>query len=74
MTTAITRSHPTADAVRRFVARAVYVVHRIIGVPDYGRYVSHMGAHHPGATPMTREEFVRRRLADRYSKPGSRCC
>jgi len=50
------------------------VIRRVIGVPDYDRYVSHLRSHHPNARPMTRDEFILQRQADRYSKPGARCC
>ena len=59
---------------RSRVDRAAAVVRRIIGVPDYDRYVAHVQAHHPGVQPMTRQEFERQRLADRYNRPGSKCC
>jgi uncharacterized short protein YbdD (DUF466 family) len=54
--------------------QAAEVVRRIIGVPDYDRYVAHVQAHHPDVCPMDREEFMRQRQFDRYSRPGSRCC
>jgi uncharacterized short protein YbdD (DUF466 family) len=57
------RTERVADAIRR-----------IIGVPDYERYVAHVHAHHPGVQPMTHDEFTQQRLIDRYSRPGSRCC
>lgn len=50
------------------------VIRRVIGVPDYDRYVCHIRSHHPNVRPMTRDEFMRQRQADRYSKPGARCC
>jgi len=50
------------------------VIRRVIGVPDYDRYLAHLSARHPGAKPMSRDEFIRQRQIDRYSKPGSRCC
>ena len=56
------------------IERAACVVRRVIGVPDYERYVAHLQAHHPGATPMTPEEFTQDRLVNRYNKPGTRCC
>jgi uncharacterized short protein YbdD (DUF466 family) len=59
---------------RSRIERALNVVRRIIGVPDYDRYVAHVRANHPGREPMLRQEFDRQRMADRYSKPGSRCC
>ena len=62
------------NEARERVERAANILRRIIGVPDYDRYVSHMHAHHPECTLMSREEFTRQRMVDRYSRPGSRCC
>jgi uncharacterized short protein YbdD (DUF466 family) len=61
-------------STRSTIERAAYVIRRVIGVPDYDRYVAHVHAHHPGTAPMERDEFTRQRLVDRYSKPGARCC
>ena len=63
--------------VRRLAAlgrRAGAVLRTIAGVPDYERYVAHMTARHPGQPILTRDEFARSRLAERYEKPGSKCC
>ena len=54
--------------------RCLTIVRTIIGVPDYERYLEHMRTHHPDAVPLNRDEFLRSRLEDRYSRPGSRCC
>ncbi len=62
------------ENTRARIERALEVVRRIIGVPDYDRYVAHMHAHHPDAELLSHDEFVRQRLVDRYSKPGARCC
>lgn len=62
------------DDLRDSLRRVGVVVRRVIGAPDYDRYLAHVATCHPGATPMTREEFERSRLEDRYSKPGQRCC
>ncbi len=65
------------DIVRRTRAvleRAARVVGFVAGAPDYERYVAHVRARHPGSEPVSRHEFVRQRLADRYDRPGSRCC
>jgi uncharacterized short protein YbdD (DUF466 family) len=67
-------SREILSETRDRISRAANVVRRIIGVPDYDRYLAHVHAHHPDATPMTHEEFVRQRLADKYSRPGARCC
>jgi uncharacterized short protein YbdD (DUF466 family) len=53
--------------------RIAAVIRRILGVPDYERYLAHVRVAHPGQVPMTEQEFFRERLAGR-AKPGSRCC
>jgi uncharacterized short protein YbdD (DUF466 family) len=64
----------TLTAVRSTLRRAAAIVRRIIGVPDYERYLAHVRECHPGTAPMTRTEFERSRLEDKYSRPGQRCC
>ncbi|HTJ24347.1 MAG TPA: YbdD/YjiX family protein [Gemmatimonadaceae bacterium] len=54
--------------------RLAAVVRRIIGVPDYDRYLAHARRCHSDRPVMTRDEFMRQRLVDRYSRPGARCC
>ncbi len=56
------------------IQRSLAIVRRIIGVPDYAVYLSHMQRHHPACTPMDERTFERERLIDKYSRPGSRCC
>lgn len=68
------RRPPVAVAPSRSIARIADVVRRIIGVPDYDRYVAHLEGCHPGERAMTRDEFMRQRLNERYNKPGARCC
>lgn len=58
----------------RGVAEAGRALRLIIGAPDYERYLAHMRERHPGEVPLSREEFIRQRLNDRYQRPGSRCC
>ena len=53
--------------------RIAAVIRRILGVPDYERYLAHVRVAHPGQAPMTEEEFFRERLEGR-AKPGARCC
>lgn len=60
--------------LREALERAASVLRRIVGVPDYERYRAHMAECHPALPPMTRDEFERARLEDRYSRPGQRCC
>ena len=56
------------------VEQVAKVVRRIIGVPDYDRYVDHVHTHDPEATPMCRTDFEKQRVLDKYSRPGGRCC
>ena len=66
---------PTAgDRVRERLRAMACVLRRVIGVPDYDRYLAHERAHHPERTPLTREAFMCERLESRYAKPGARCC
>jgi len=57
----------------RFAAWA-RVARVIAGAPDYERYLAHMRRRHPATRPLTRDEFTRARMRDRYDRPGSRCC
>ena len=47
---------------------------RIIGAPDYERYLAHVLKCHPTESPLSREAFARDALARRYNQPGNRCC
>ncbi|HTR77866.1 MAG TPA: YbdD/YjiX family protein [Gemmatimonadaceae bacterium] len=57
-----------------WVTRVGAVVRRLIGAPDYDGYVAHRRLCHPGEPLLSRQEFYRLRLEDRYSRPGNRCC
>jgi uncharacterized short protein YbdD (DUF466 family) len=69
-----TTGHGFAEAALERIERVACVVRRIIGVPDYDRYLAHMREHHPEDVPLSHDEFIRQRQIDRYSRPGSRCC
>jgi uncharacterized short protein YbdD (DUF466 family) len=62
------------SAIRTRLQAIAATLRRVMGAPDYDRYLAHVRAHHPGQEPMSQEEFLRCRLEDRYNKPGSRCC
>ena len=59
---------------RNRLDRIATVVRRIIGVPDYDRYAAHARRCHPDQPVLSRDEFTRQRMVERYSKPGARCC
>ena len=50
------------------------MIRRVIGAPDYEAYLRHVELNHARMTPVSRDEFVKERLAARYSRPGARCC
>ena len=64
----------TVAQVSAALRRAAAVVRRVVGVPDYERYVAHVRECHPGTEPMSQRQFEESRLYDKYSRPGQRCC
>jgi uncharacterized short protein YbdD (DUF466 family) len=58
----------------QFFERILSVIRRIVGVPDYDAYLAHFSAHHPGASPLSRNAFLQKCWEDKYTKPGNRCC
>jgi uncharacterized short protein YbdD (DUF466 family) len=64
----------TAERIMASLRRAAAIARRVVGVPDYDTYVTHMRTRHPETVPMTRAEFEQCRLEDKYSRPGQRCC
>ena len=64
----------STDFLGPTLARVRAVLHAVLGVPDYERYVRHLRTHHPECAVPTRREFERERLVARYERPGSRCC
>jgi len=56
------------------LSRFASVLRRVIGAPDYERYLAHLLLAHPGTKPLTREQFVNDAMARRYGKNASRCC
>jgi uncharacterized short protein YbdD (DUF466 family) len=68
---------PAVRRVRPWMRSALAAVRQIVGAPDYGRYLEHHRACHPGRAPMTPRQyyldFVTRRFGDGSGSP-SRCC
>lgn len=46
----------------------------VLGAGDYEGYAAHVKDKHPESAALTRDEFYSQRMADRYDKPGARCC
>ncbi len=62
------------QSLRTWAGRAVAIIRRIVGVPDYDAYLAHMQRQYPDCAPMDPRTFERERLAAKYTQPGSRCC
>jgi uncharacterized short protein YbdD (DUF466 family) len=60
--------------LRLRLARIAQVIRRVIGAPDYERYLAHQRRCHRDEVPLTREAFAKDALTRRYSQPGNRCC
>jgi uncharacterized short protein YbdD (DUF466 family) len=60
--------------VRQFLTALAGALRIVMGAPRYDAYRAHAALHHPQAEPMSRAEFERARLVERYSKPGAKCC
>jgi uncharacterized short protein YbdD (DUF466 family) len=56
------------------LAGAAAALRRVLGAPDYERYLEHARRRHPEVTPLSKEAYLRDALARRYDRPGSRCC
>jgi uncharacterized short protein YbdD (DUF466 family) len=46
----------------------------VFGLPDYEAYLRHAADRHPERPPMSREEFSRAFIDNRYGGMRSRCC
>lgn len=63
---------PSLPAFAGALRRALAVVRRVIGAPDYDGYLAHCARR--GVAPLGRAAFERDRQAARYERPGGRCC
>ena len=61
-------------SIRVRLARIGAIVRRILGVPDYERYLAHAARQHPGAAVLTRGEFCAREIERKHGRGGVRCC
>ena len=60
--------------MRQLLVRLARALRIVIGAPRYDAYRAHVAREHPQLEPMSRAEFERARLEDRYSKVGAKCC
>lgn len=68
------RGGPPRRSFRERLERAIALLHRIIGAPDYDAYLRHHRRAHPDEAPLSKADFVNQHFTDKYSRPGTRCC
>jgi uncharacterized short protein YbdD (DUF466 family) len=64
----------TGGTVAERLAAWRAAVRRIVGMPDYGAYVAHHRACHPGAPVPSEREYFDQYLKARYENGPTRCC
>jgi uncharacterized short protein YbdD (DUF466 family) len=62
------------SSVRHRLREVLRAVRLVVGAPDYGRYLEHHDACHPGRAPLTEREYYSQFLSWRYAGGASRCC
>lgn len=60
--------------MKQVLATLASALRVMLGAPRYDAYRAHIARHHPEIPPLSRAEFERARLEERYSKPGAKCC
>ncbi len=67
-----TVEEPTVvPSYRRTVVSALK---RIVGMPDYPAYLSHMAERHAGCPVLSEREFFDQYVSARYGGGATRCC
>ena len=54
--------------------RARCAFRQLFGIPDYGRYITHMQHKHPGAPLLSEREFHAVAIDRRYGGSRPKCC
>ena len=57
-----------------FIAKALHVLKRVTGMPDYAGYLEHMAERHAGCAVLSEREFFDQYVNARYGNGASRCC
>ena len=59
---------------RGVLGRALEVLRRVAGMPDYAAHLEHLRRRHPDRTVPTEREFFEQYLQGRYGDGPTRCC
>ena len=57
-----------------WLASALAVLKRVLGMPDYAAYLAHHRARHPDCPAPTEREYYDQYVRSRYGAGASRCC
>jgi uncharacterized short protein YbdD (DUF466 family) len=57
-----------------WLASALAVLKRVLGMPDYAAYLAHHRARHPDCPVLTQREYYDQYVRSRYGAGASRCC
>jgi uncharacterized short protein YbdD (DUF466 family) len=60
--------------MRDSLRRALRMIRRVMGMPDYAGYLEHVRRCHPDQPPSTEREFYDSFLRARYGDGPTRCC
>jgi uncharacterized short protein YbdD (DUF466 family) len=61
-------------SVRQATGMLVWYLREVLGEHDYDRYIAYQRREDPGAPLLSRREFERRRMEERYASSRPRCC
>ncbi|MGH7702528.1 MAG: YbdD/YjiX family protein [Gemmatimonadales bacterium] len=60
--------------MKEFLRGALANFRRLVGMPDYQRYVAHLRAQHPERPVPSEREFYTEFVEAKYGHGASRCC
>ncbi|TLD96085.1 YbdD/YjiX family protein [Helicobacter jaachi] len=59
--------------IKSLYRRSDRVLHLLVGMPSYDKYLEHMRIHHPNTPPKTQKEFFAQALEAKYGAGSSKC-
>ena len=66
--------HVAVGTANGLIRRAMTLVKRVSGMPNYDTYLEHLRVHHPECPVPSEREYFDDYLKGRYGGGFSRCC
>ena len=66
--------HVAVATANGLIRRAMTLVKRVSGMPDYDAYLEHLRVHHPESPVPSERAYFDEYLKGRYGGGFSRCC